>query len=370
MLWRGRANWNRNLGNGAYAQTEGWVFAAFEPLFAAMQMAGKPRHSYYGSMQSNSLTSVLTANHAASDPVRRIGSQTDILGESPIWDDRTQCLYWVDIRQPAIRQLDVCTGQVHSWPMPDLVGSIALCDDGRLLVALPEFIAVFDTASGSLEPLARPQSLIAGHRFNDGRCDRQGRFWVGSMHNITRAPEGMLYRLQGRGMLEPVQGGICIPNSLAFSPDGRVMYFADSLRYTLYAYDYDTVTGELGPQRIFATTQAPGFPDGSTVDEDGYLWNAQFDAARIVRYSSDGRIDRVIDLPVQRPTCCAFGGPDLSTLYITTASQKMTADELKAQPLAGALLALDVGVRGLPEPRFALAGHKQRSSTFTTATTL
>eukprot|EP01036_Dinobryon_divergens_P001781 gene1781-2339_t len=114
----------------------------------------------------------------------------------------------------------------------------------------------------------------------------------------------------------------------------------------------------MGNQRIFATTQAPGFPDGSTVDEEGYLWNAQFDAGRVVRYAPDGRIDRVLALPVQRPTCCTFGGPDLSTLYITTASQKMTPEELKAQPLAGALLALEAGVRGLPEPRFVMGPPK------------
>ena len=333
-----------------------------------MQMAEIYLCFYDKCMPPDSLSTASSQNMSVRSTVRRMGTQMDILGESPLWDEQLQCLYWVDIREPAIRRLDSSTGHVHSWLMPDLVGSIALSDDGRLLVALPQFIAVFDTASGSLEPFAQPPVLMAGHRFNDGRCDRQGRFWVGSMHNITRAPEGVLYRLQGRGALEPVQGGICIPNSLAFSPDGRTMYFADSLRYTLYAYDYDTATGEMGPQRVFATTQAPGFPDGSTVDEEGYLWNAQFDAARIVRYSSDGRIDRVIDLPVQRPTCCAFGGPDLSTLYITTTSQKMTKAELKAQPLAGALLAIDVGVRGLPEPRFALAGHKNRPSTFTSAT--
>ncbi len=311
-------------------------------------------------MQISPLSPVSDSTGDSVGTLRRIGSQTDILGESPLWDDNLQCLYWVDIREPAIRRLNYSTGAVQSWHMPDLVGSIALTDDGRLLVALPQFIALFDPTSGSLEPFVRPPEIISGHRFNDGRCDRQGRFWVGSMHNITRAPEGVLYQLQGRGALEPVQGGICIPNSLAFSPDGRTMYFADSLHYTLYAYDYDTATGEIGSQRVFATTQAPGFPDGSAVDEEGFLWNAQFDAGRIVRYATDGRIDQILTLPVQRPTCCAFGGPNLSTLYITTTSQKMTPAELKAQPLAGALLALDVGVRGLPEPRFAMSRHKNR----------
>ena len=177
------------------------------------------------------------------------------------------------------------------------------------------------------------------------------------MQNVTRAPEGVLYCLEGRS-LRAVRSGICIPNSLAFSPDGTTMYFADSLRYALYAYDYDGARGAMGTERVLATTEPPGFPDGSTVDADGFLWNAEFNAARLVRYAPDGRIDRIVAMPVQRPTCCAFGGAGLEVLYVTTASQNMTPDEMGAQPLAGALLALDVGVRGLPESRFALAGPK------------
>lgn len=283
---------------------------------------------------------------------QRVGDQTDILGESPIWDDQAQCLYWVDIRRPAIRRYDATSGCIDTWPMPDLVGSIALSDEGRLLVALPHYVALFDTMTASLEAYAWPPSVTSGHRFNDGRCDRQGRFWVGSMHNLTRAPEGTLYRMDGPGEMTPVRSGICIPNSLAFSPDGQTMYFADSLQYALYAHDYDTTLGRMGEPRVLARTTPPGFPDGSTVDEEGYLWNAEFNAWRVVRYSPEGRIDRVIELPVERPTCCAFGGAGLNTLYITTASQHMSAGELAAQPLAGALLALDVGVRGLAEPRF------------------
>lgn len=293
--------------------------------------------------------------------ITRVGAQRDILGESPLWDERTCCLWWVDIRQPAIHRLNPGTGHVRTWNMPALVGCIALVDDGRLLVALPQQIAMFDPADGSLEPFVEPPPMPADHRFNDGRCDRQGRLWVGSMNNLTRAPEGVLYCLEGR-TLRAVRAGVCIPNSLAFSPDGRRMYFADSLRYELYGYEYDGATGTPGPERVLATTQPPGFPDGSTVDAEGFLWNAEFNAARLVRYAPDGRIDRVIALPVPRPTCCAFGGPDLSVLYVTTASQHMSPEELQAQPLAGALLALDVGVRGVPESRFAPAGPRTRTS--------
>ncbi len=294
--------------------------------------------------------------------LQRVGTQTDILGESPVWDGDARCLYWVDIRQPAIRRFVPATGRLDTWPMPGLVGCVALTDDGRLLVALPRSIELFDPATGALAPFAQVPPLPQDHRFNDGRCDRQGRFWVGTMNNITRAPEGVLWRLDGAGRLEALREGVCIPNSLAFSPDGRTMYFADSLRYELYAHDYDTVMGRPGEARTIATTTPPGFPDGSTVDAEGFLWNAEFNGHRLVRYAPDGRIDRVIDLPLRMPTCCAFGGDDLDILYVTTASQRMTEDELREQPLSGALLALDVGVRGMPEPRFALTPSLHRNT--------
>lgn len=290
--------------------------------------------------------------------MRRIGEQRDILGESLVWNERTNALYWVDIRLPAIRAFDHASGRIDTWPMPDLVGSIALTHDDRLLVALPETIALFDPSTASLDPFVAAPARIPGHRFNDGRCDRQGRFWAGTMHNITRAPEGVLYKLEGQSALVAVESGICIPNSLAWSPDGRTMYFADSLRYTIFAYDFDTASGAMSGKRVFATTKHPGFPDGSTIDAEGYLWNAEFNAWRVVRYAPDGTVDRVIDVPTHRPTCCGFGGPNLDTLYITTASQQMSDDELRRQPLAGALLAVDVGVRGLVEPRFVGAPDK------------
>lgn len=283
----------------------------------------------------------------------RVGDQTDILGESPIWNEAEQALYWVDIRRPAIRRLDHASGRIETWTMPGLVGSIAFAPDGRLAVALADRIDLFDRSSGGFETVASLDRAAPGHRFNDGRVDRQGRFWVGTMHNVTRAPEGVLYRLEPKRGLVEVISEICIPNSLAWSPDGRTMYFADSLRYAIFAYDFDPSSGEVGDQRVFAKTEPPGFPDGSTVDAEGYLWNAEFNASRIARYSLEGQVERAIELPVERPTSCAFGGPDLDILFVTTASQTMTAEELEAQPYAGALLALPVGVRGLPEPRLA-----------------
>ncbi len=290
------------------------------------------------------------------DALQRVGTHTDVLGECPLWDDVTQCLYWVDIRRPAIRRWHFATGAFASWPMPELVGAIALVDDGRLLVALPSQIVLFDPSTGDLGPLVSSPSMPEGHRFNDGRCDARGRFWVGTMHNITRAPEGTLFCLEGAGPLKPVRQGICIPNSLAFSPEGDTLYFADSLRYRIYAHPYSLETGRMGEARVFAQSAPPAFPDGSAVDEEGHVWNAEFNGGRLVRYAPDGRIEREIALPVDRPTCCAFGGPDLDVLFITSTSQNMSEAERQANPLAGALLACRPGVRGLPEPRFALNG--------------
>ncbi|UFN48460.1 SMP-30/gluconolactonase/LRE family protein [Roseomonas sp. OT10] len=279
---------------------------------------------------------------------RRIGSQRDILGESPVWDAEAQSLFWVDIRRPALRRLDR-DGQVETRVMPDLVGSLALAGKGRLLVAFAGEVALYDWAASRTETVAVLPDRPPGHRFNDGRCDRQGRFWVGTMHNDTRAPEGTLFRLDGT-RLTPVRDGICIPNSLAWSPDGRTMYFADSLRRAIEAHPFDPRTGVPQPGRDIARTSPPGFPDGSTVDAEGFLWNAEFHSARLVRYAPDGRIDRVVPTPVDRPTSCGFGGPALQTLYVTTTSQAMSETELREHPLAGALLAFEPGVPGLPEP--------------------
>jgi len=294
----------------------------------------------------------------ASHELQRVGTQTDILGECPLWDGAANCLYWVDIRRPAIRRLRYDTGIVNTWTMPDLVGSIALTDDGRLLVALPNQMALFDPADGQLQPFLANLPMPEGHRFNDGRCDERGRFWVGSMHNITRAPEGTLFCLEGAGPLQPVLQGVCIPNSLAFSPGGDTLYFADSLHYRIYAHAYAPETGTMGEARVFAESQPPAFPDGSAVDAEGFLWNAEFNGGRLLRFAPDGRLDRILDLPVDRPTCCAFGGPELDILYITSTSQHMSEEERLAHPMAGALMALRPGVRGLPEPRFAIQGPR------------
>ena len=276
---------------------------------------------------------------------------TDILGECPLWDERSSTLWWVDSRAPAIKCVTPGNGTGTDHPLPEAIGSIAFCESGRLLAATKSGIGFFDAASGVLETIARPESHLPDNRFNDGRCDRQGRFWAGTMSDVRRDPVGTLYRMDESFTCTPLRNAIVIPNSLAWSPDGRTMYFADTMRHTIWAWDYDPATGDATRERVFADTGA-GRPDGSCVDADGCLWNAEYGGWRLVRYTPAGKVDRTIALPVANPTCCCFGGDALDLLYVTTARQRLTPGELAAQPLAGSVLALRPDATGLAESRF------------------
>lgn len=276
----------------------------------------------------------------------------DRLGECPLWDERERMLWWVDSREPAAKRLDPASGAVMMLVLPEVVGSIALRGQGGLLAAMKSGIRFLDPASGALEAIASPEGDLPDNRFNDGRCDRAGRFWAGTMSDVKRDPVGSLYRFEADLSCSKLRNAIIIPNSLAWSPDGRTMYFADTNRHTIWRYDYDPASGAATGERVFAETGG-GRPDGSCVDADGCLWNAEYGSWRLLRYTPQGRIDRTIELPVANPTCCCFGGDDLGTLYVTTATQRLTPEDLARQPLAGSVLALRPGVHGLPESRFA-----------------
>jgi sugar lactone lactonase YvrE len=285
---------------------------------------------------------------------RPVSPDRDVVGESPVWSVAEQALYWVDIKGPRLRCLHVGSGAVRNWPMPGFAGSVALHREGSVLISLGTGLAIFTLASQTFHFIAAPEAAATARRFNDGRCDPHGRFWVGAMSTVRREASAVLYCLEADGTCRKVLAGVTIPNGLAWSPDGRTMYFADTQGAAIYAFDYDPVEGNATNRRLFASTEdRPGRPDGATVDAEGFLWSAEYDGACITRYAPDGRVDRRIALPVQRPTSCAFGGPRLDVLFVTTASQELSAAELRGQPLAGRVLALDPGVRGLPEPHFA-----------------
>jgi sugar lactone lactonase YvrE len=284
--------------------------------------------------------------------VRRIGDTIDILGEGPVWDVQEQAFYWLDIRGCLVRRYDWSSGRTQSWTLPEMVGSLAIRERGGLLLAMRSSISFFDPATGALERVAAPEAGRENMRFNDGKCDRQGRFWSGTMNDLVREPSGTLYRLDPQRGCVAQFNGLRTPNSLAWSPDGRIMYFADSRSQVIHAYPYEPATGELGAPRVFHTVEPPAIPDGATVDAAGFVWSALYGGSRVVRIAPDGSVDRTIELPVEQPTSCQFAGPNLDVLFITTARQRLTQEQLAQQPLAGALLAADVGVRGLPETRY------------------
>ena len=286
-----------------------------------------------------------------------------ILGESPVWSVRDRVLYWVDIKAPAIHRFDPATRIDRSWPVAQEIGSIALRQGGGLVAALRDGFALIEPDLTTLEWITDPETDQPLNRFNDGKCDRQGRVWSGTMHDppgppetyFERDPVGVLYRLDGDDSCHAMADGILVSNGLAWSPDGTAMYFTDSPRRTIWTYDYDPATGNLGQRRTFAEIpEAPGrgTGDGATVDAEGFYWSAEFRGSRLVRYAPDGTADRTVDLPVSRPTSCAFGGDGLATLFVTSAKIMLNAAELAAEPLAGALFALDVGVGGLAEAEF------------------
>lgn len=273
----------------------------------------------------------------------------DILGEGPVWNGREQALYWVDIRAPAVRRLDPSTGERRSWAMPELCPGVGFDRNGPI-VALRRFIVSLDTDNGATRPLVEVEPAALDNRLNEMRCDRQGRIWVGSMRDFGAAVTGSLYRIvppRVTKMLEPVH----LPNGIAWSPDSRTMYFADTGDKRVRAYDFDAASGAMSGMRILVAAEAlPGVPDGCAIDADGCMWSVRYGAGMIVRITPDGRIDRKVELPATQPTACAFGGSDLRTLYVTSARQRLTDEALAQQPHAGSIFALRPDVGGLPEP--------------------
>jgi L-arabinonolactonase len=274
------------------------------------------------------------------------------LGEGPVWSAAEQALYWVDIVASAIHRFEPSSGQHRTWPVPEHVGSIALRERGGLVIALKSGFATFDPATGQVEMINACEAHLPENRFNDGRCDRAGRFFAGSLPYDESTPRGTLWRLDPDHSAHRVLSGIMCPNSLCWSPDGGTMYFTDTPTREIMAYEFDLEEGVPSNPRLFVRADSGGFPDGSVVDSEGFLWNGEWGGARVVRYAPDGSIDRIVEVPAQRVTCCAFGGPDLKTLYITSAWDRMSEAELREWPLSGNLFAYDAGVAGLPEPRY------------------
>jgi L-arabinonolactonase len=279
------------------------------------------------------------------------------LGECVLWCERSARLLWTDIPAATLWSYSPATGESRSWRMPERLCSFALTSsDDCLLLGLASGLAFFRFSTGGVTRIMDVEADIPATRLNDGRCDRQGRFVFG-MFNQEEGPKralGGFYRLDTDLRLERLPlPNAAIANSICFSPDGRRMYYADSAKREISCCDYDPDSGAIGASTVFIGADvAPGEPDGSCIDAEGCLWTTRWGAGQVLRFTPDGRLDRVLALDAAQPSCPAFGGPDLSTLYVTSAWLGMVTSDLATSPWSGALFRLDLDVRGLPESRF------------------
>jgi sugar lactone lactonase YvrE len=279
-----------------------------------------------------------------------------LLGEGTLWDPRAQCLWWLDIYSNVIHRYDPSTGQNESFRTPRRPGCLAIRESGGLVVAMGDGFHFFNPTGVGFEPIADAEAHLTETRMNDGKTDRQGRFWSGTVFEAQgESPRaiGALYRLDADFSCHRIIEAVMCANGLAWSPDGRVMYFTDSGTPHVWAWDFDAATGQVHNRRIFidlSPLNAVG--DGATVDADGCYWLTLPMKSRIQRYDPKGRLMHTIELPTDAPTCCEFGGKGLDTLYVTTATLGRAPAELQGQPLAGGLFALDVGIKGVPARPF------------------
>ncbi|MBB5519815.1 SMP-30/gluconolactonase/LRE family protein [Amphiplicatus metriothermophilus] len=282
------------------------------------------------------------------------------LGEGVVWDDRSNAALWTDIEGRTLYRTVFPFQLVERFSTPERIGSFGLLSgrSDQLVVAFESGFALFAFESGAARWIDRPP-LPSHARFNDGRVDRNGTFWAGAMIEdpaLRETHTTALYRLCNGRRADKVIGGIRISNSLCWSPDGTIMYFADTPRQAIWAFDM--IDGAPKNRRVFVETPAGAYPDGSTIDADGCLWNAQWGAGRVVRYTPDGRVDAIIETPAPNVTCVAFGGPSLQLILVTSARAELDDNALAKAPMSGNLFVYESPFRGLQESRCALAGFE------------
>lgn len=275
-------------------------------------------------------------------------------GEGVLWDPVAGLVWWADIHGKRLWSLDPASGTANSYEMPARPCCFAPRAAGGFIVAFDDRVSLFDLARGEGECLHRFEPDRPETRLNDGRTDRQGRFIAGGMDEVGFTPTSSVLRIDPDRSVTTIITGVGCANSTCFSADGRTMFFADTRERRIRAYDYDPATGALGDYRVFATLgDQPGVPDGSCIDADGGVWNAVWEGSRVIRFGPDGRVDRIVELPVLKPTCCAFGGADLDILFVTSSRLELDDDQLAAAPHSGGLFAIRTGFRGVADAPFA-----------------
>jgi sugar lactone lactonase YvrE len=290
--------------------------------------------------------------------VEVFAKQNDVTGESPLWRADEGALYWLDIGRKNLHRKDV-TGDASSWSLPDYPGCIAEFEAQAVAIALGSGVHRFDLETGAVELLCAAPRKRPRTRFNDGKVDPTGRFWASTMQNNfgprgeqvrLERWDGSLFRFDSNGTVDTIEENLGCGNTLAWSPDLKRFYFADSLKNQIYLYDFEAETGSVRNRRVFFEVADLGVPDGSAMDCDGCLWNVRCDAGVILRITPNGEIDRRIELPVPRPTSCIFGGRDLDILFVTSARRGLDAGDLDRAPLSGSVFAIAGMGQGLPVP--------------------
>jgi sugar lactone lactonase YvrE len=275
------------------------------------------------------------------------------LGEGPIWDSRQQLLYWVDIYNHRVHRFYPPTGRDEYFDVGDVVGAIALAGDNKLIMALRHQLAFLDTQTGLVSSIIEIEADRKNNRFNDGKCDPQGRFWFGSMS--SEANQAQLYRYDQDGSLHIMETGLTISNGLGWSPDQKTFYLTDSPQQKIFAYDFNSTTGSISNRRTVVDLTHESFnPDGLTIDSQGYIWSAMWNGGCVIRFSPSGEEVARIKLPVPLVTSCTFGGENLQTLYITTASVGLQQEEIDEYYYSGDVFAFASQVTGLPSDNFSL----------------
>ncbi len=296
-----------------------------------------------------------TRDPDGADPLVRVAVRTGAYtGTNPVWSSPARRLYWVDVAQPVVHRSDPATGEDTSIALATPAANVVLSRKG-LLAGLHSGLSRIDPDTGHADVLLDVLQHGGRQRYNTARCDRQGRLWITTMDITSSRPEGALFRVDPDLTVTRMEGGFLVPIGLAWSPDDDAMYLCDAPRREIYVYAFDAATGTLSDRRVFArVAEGAGRPGGLATDRDGFVWNAQPDGWRVLRYDPGGRVDRIVRLPVPKPIDCCFGGVKLQTLFITTSRLGLSERRLADVPLSGSVLALDVPTGGTELPTFAL----------------
>lgn len=288
---------------------------------------------------------MIRAEHAV-----KVGAK---LGEGPLWSPSENALYWLDIVNSAIHRWEPTTGTRDTTIFKQWVSALVCCNDGRLIGAVEDGLAFLDFASGNFEIIVNPLP-DRSMRFNDASADRLGRLWTGTMQRKDQQPVASFYKLERNLILTEMDRGLSLSNGIGFSPDDSILYLSDSVQNSVFAYDFDLENGTIANKRqlIFVDPRTDGYPDGLTVDAEGFIWLCHYDGWKLTRHAPDGKMVDHIEVPVPRPTSCMFGGEFFTDLYITSAIEDLTAEQLAAAPMSGDVFVAKPAVPGSPEFMF------------------